>query len=1114
MILWTDHIMTDERNPFPPSGVTRPGIPVESIASIPSQGGALERLEQAIGSVVTHGVVPTIDDRGIEVLKGKAEFFWLRGEFGSGKSFVLNALFQDCKNRKLRVKQAQASRKALVLAVYQPLHALVAEPSKFLDVLIERITEAAPTREIKDAIVEARGTYEKSIREKDETLKKILIWNYCCDTAIRNGIDAIVLLLDELEESVTDYDALKSSYAEIFSVLRELTDRQIGPVVTIVGITPKAIDSLIEKTKQALLRRAIIIDLPRLTSVKEFVVLAKTYDSDLESHVDGPALEAIFTLTGGNPGFGLASLQWAWEEMRYREIPRISRQLASEAVANIGWKGQKVLAPQLSFEVEARYPSARRALDKTRETIRELSPQQVIQGTISALNSIGILKEPQGITESLETAFGNRGDVTGAMAEVGLSLYSEPNVQYSLLIFYGQDRKPDEESLKRLLTAWHEVEGDLCLALAPSSAADFRRSIDRISSVLPDHKGIPMREAVMTLFLDESDLLEFAGLANMQGSIMEIKSAQKLVFEKYKLGQILEDKIRQFRDIGRTIPYRWEVKQVTKEVQWGIYRLLAKRFLERELVPKEAVAFVLDHYQLDEEARKWYDEVRPNLDQTTFLEKVNREVIGVLETLVDQGFAVKHGDTFFIPPLLSYEKQLHAEVKRIKIKESKNPGYDDLKHVFFGYVPKGNNIYGLARGMEGKGYIKCISLGPRRFYTTMDPDERYSQVQLELKNLRQSLQDEISRKFAGRLDQINPELPSELTDHCISSAGKEIIGIEQRLQTPLSRGADEFQGLRLASDAETDLLILIDKGVILAESYLQLELEVRNGILDVGRFDKVLTEFENRNIGKETLTKIRRVLESANKVGSQALTALKQFRMDEAHKLTGRLLDERKSIESIMAEEFREVAVAEKSLRIAIENFEQIEEIARSKLAQSKLLGIDLEIEKLNQYIQQSKHAIATGRFDEVKTEPLAIFYRRILEPKMRYVPERIALLKRATQLLVDLGQSPLADEVEMSLRRIEKEYERAVGPNKRTDDLIDHMATAFEKLQTLDKVFERLKTLASGAVRMKRSEFKTKGVDKAVAEALNIELDRAKQLRHVLEDVRAVKCLDIEIEA
>lgn len=1106
--------VTRDRNPFPPSGVTRPGIPIEKFAIVPSQGGALERLEQAIISIISHGVSPVNDDRGVEILKGKPEFFWLNGEFGSGKSLILNSLHQDCKDGNLKVTEGQSTRKALVISLYQPLHALVAEPSKFLDVLIERLVETAPTREIKDAIVSARRQYERSIVEKDETIKKILIWNYCGQAALKNGADAIVILLDELEESIKDYDTLKSDYAQIFSVLRELIDRQVGPVATIVGITPKAIDSLIEKTKQALLRRAVVIDLPRLTSVNEFKSLAMTYDANLESYVEEQALDAIFTLTGGNPGFGLASLQWAWEEMRYRNLPRISRQLAAQAVASIAWKGQKVLTMPQTFEVDARYPSARKALDKTRESIKDVSPSLVLQGTISALNSIGILKEPQGITESLETAFGNREDVTGAMAEVGLSLYTEPNVQYSLLVFYGQDKNPDEDNLKALLTAWHENKGDLFLAIAPSFATDFRRAMDRVSSTLPSHKGLPMKETITTLFLEDTDLLEFSALANMQGSSIEIKSAQKLVLEKYRIGQLVEDKIRQLREIGRTIPYRWEVKQVTKEVQWGIYKLLAKRFLDAELTAKQAVNFVLDHYQLDEETRKWYDAAEKELDRAAFIEKVNREVVGVLETLVDQGFAVKLGGTFRIPPLLTYERQLFTEVKRVKAEESKNPGYDDLKHVFFGYVPKGNNIFGIARGMEGKGYVKCISLGPRRFYTTMDFDERYSQVQLELKNLRRTLQDEVTRKFEGRLDKIDSKFLAELSEYFISSVGKEISRIESELQTYSSKRVDEFQSLRLISNIETDILILIDNAISLAENYVGLELEIRNGIADIERFGRVLKDFEDKNVAKGKLTKIGGVVESAQRFGSQAVSALKQFRVEEADKHLRRLLDERKSIESLMTEEFREVGVAEKSLRVAVENFEQIEKFAQSKPTQAKLLGIDDQINKLGEYIQQSKKAIARGKFNEVRTDPPALFYRRVLDPKIRYISDRTMLLKRASDLLIDLGQTPLADEVEISLRQVSKEYERALSSNIRIDDLIDRIAVATEKLQSLDKVFERLKTLALGVVRTKRSSFATEGVDSAISSALNIDNEKAKQLRHILEDVGAVKCVDIDIVA
>src|SRR5712691_2235540 len=101
--------MSKPKNPFPSGGVTRLGVPVGRVAVIPSQGGAIERLEQAIVSVITHGVSPARDDRDVEVLRGKPELFMLRGEFGTGKTLVLTSLLEDCKRGNIKVRDGQTT---------------------------------------------------------------------------------------------------------------------------------------------------------------------------------------------------------------------------------------------------------------------------------------------------------------------------------------------------------------------------------------------------------------------------------------------------------------------------------------------------------------------------------------------------------------------------------------------------------------------------------------------------------------------------------------------------------------------------------------------------------------------------------------------------------------------------------------------------------------------------------------------------------------------------------------------------------------------------------------------------------------------------------------------
>ena len=276
------NVVASEKNPFPPGGITRPGIRPSVTTELTSQGGAIERLEELIRSVIRHGVKKGKDERGRDILKGKPELIMLSGEFGAGKTFALSSVYADCKEGVIKVREKKTERKALILPIYQPLHALISEPEEFLKVLINRLVSEAPTPEIQEVIKKTREDLESALVESDELLRDIYIWRYCVDAAIGHGVDAVVILLDELEESIKDYDEKVSGYAKTFSVLREYVDRQMGPVITILGITPKAIDSMIRDVKEAILRRSIILDLPHLASPGEFFELAQTFDPKIK----------------------------------------------------------------------------------------------------------------------------------------------------------------------------------------------------------------------------------------------------------------------------------------------------------------------------------------------------------------------------------------------------------------------------------------------------------------------------------------------------------------------------------------------------------------------------------------------------------------------------------------------------------------------------------------------------------------------------------------------------------------------------------------------------------------------------------------------------------------
>ena len=78
---------------------------------------------------------------------------------------------------------------------------------------------------------------------------------------------------------------------------------------------------------------------------------------------------------------------------------------------------------------------------------------------------------------------------------------------------------------------------------------------------------------------------------------------------------------------GNRFSARSYVKNVTKEAQWAIYRLLAKRFVGRTFSQKEAVNFVRDHYQLDDETKKWYEQARLDAERALSLPDPSNSIL-------------------------------------------------------------------------------------------------------------------------------------------------------------------------------------------------------------------------------------------------------------------------------------------------------------------------------------------------------------------------------------------------------------------------------------------------------------------------------------------------------
>ena len=100
------------------------------------------------------------------------------------------------------------------------------------------------------------------------------------DAGVANGADVVVVLLDELEESVEDYDRFADEYSDMMSEIREFTDREVGPVLVVLATTPNALRAIVARSKQAMFRRMVPLELLRLTSPEELLSIVEEYDPD------------------------------------------------------------------------------------------------------------------------------------------------------------------------------------------------------------------------------------------------------------------------------------------------------------------------------------------------------------------------------------------------------------------------------------------------------------------------------------------------------------------------------------------------------------------------------------------------------------------------------------------------------------------------------------------------------------------------------------------------------------------------------------------------------------------------------------------------------------------
>jgi ribosomal protein S13 len=1076
-----------------------------------------------VESIISHGLEAKTGEGTAQTFEGKPELVMLEGGYGSGKTFCLQRVLFDAREGQITVKADSEKRRAIVAAFHQPLHALVAEPHRMLDVLIQDLIAAAPNGKLRTLLVQTKTESEQlHSSESDQIKGKILIWRDCCDTAIKHGIDAILVLLDELEESVTDYERLGPGYKLVFSTLRQFADNQRGPVLTVLGITPEVREEFIPKAKEALLRRIAVFELLNLTSSREVIALAQGYDPTTVSWVDEKAFDTIYRETSGNPGWALAALHWCWEIANREGLTRVGEQIAKQSVDMIAWKGKRVRTTALTMEVEARYPTAKQALERSRESIREVSPSSVLEGLLLALEGMGTLRSPpQGLIESVSSTLGQREDLTKALIEAGLALFSEPNVEYSLLLFWGDNQFPDESGLTELLRTWRSANGDFAIVVTPGASVDLMARIERVTSQLGLYKGADSRDSILVVSLEEDDQLHFASLAQLHttvASVTDIKASQRYLAEKYKLNVEIEDRVRKLRGLGRTFPYRWDARYLTKEVQYAIYRLLVKRFVGRDFSSKDAFAFVLGHLQSEPDLVNYCEKVRERreyTDEAEFRTRINQDIIGVLETLVEQGLAIKKANNYNIPPLVPYEEQLYREISTIKQNEKKNPGTDDLKVRFFGYSPRWNSIYGIACGMEGKGYLKLIQQGVRRFYAPYDSEERYLQIQATLNKLASRFEDAISDVFKRNDVRIERKTVSEFAQALESrqhQAKEEVEAILARA----SKENDPLTKLRVLNEGEVRIMLNLDEVATVSQQWIQLRrmLESKEG--ELSTLDSVAeTTVQSGKLTQEKFKEIQLSVRKASSLAIETNKALAKFDTDSGDKLLRELQSSIAGIGKSLEKELAQLAQVQKAVKEAEDHLEDIRKLIQSVQSAAETLELDSHAKKVEAQIERAKKNIAKGKMEHVKVDPVPVLVRNALQPKEEHVARQLDLLREAQSLLTLLGQSQSkSDKLIMMLPRAEKDLERARDDSARGNlaGYITKLAELWQDIDQQKSAFVNLEDLYRGAVKTKRTEFKRMGVDKSLADPLNLDLTNVRKLRHLLEEIGAVRVLDVEV--
>ena len=1033
------------KNPFPSGGVTRPGIDIKALRDVPSQTGSVDRIEELVRSVAAHGTVKTPHEGVGQTFAGKPEFVTLTGPFGSGKTLTLRKVYDDCRNNQIRFSEEEQSKKVLALPIYQPLHALIKEPGRLIDILTERLEVEAPTPRVKDAIAKARTAQSGDARE-DELLFKINRWRRCVDAGVANGTNVVVVLLDELEESVEDYDRFADEYRDMMSEIREFTDREVGPVLVVLATTPNALRAIVARSKQAMFRRMVPLELLRLTSPEELLSIVEEYDPDARKYLSKDALNSLYAETRGIPGYSLAALAWAWEEMRAQKKSRIDPDLVYSAAQTVTWKGQSVAR---ETENVPQNPKVKQLLETVKPAAEKVLVEEVVKGAVLSLSGIASvlnaeLKTYQMMREEME----NRGTMVAenSMALTWVEPQADINVSYLVMTMVADEEHFEESNFRSLLDAFESQGGDVIILMIPNESVQARRSIDRVLQG-KQIRGLPWGDIAIRVVLTTEKMRDLAALARLTGTPREIKDAAESLGLTYGISNRFEKILDSLHRAGKTLPYRWDVKRVgqNKEQTFGIYQLLSERFTDEEFTGPQAANWVAEHYHdvpmlKDAPEKGRYMSERAWAEYSTSL---------TLEILEGQTLAQKKGtagDRYYIPALVPYEKELYDVVlsKREGL-AGQNPGTDDIKGAFFGLrKARGYDIWAIAVGMEGKGYLQSYQEGTRRFYRPFEPHERRTAVEIDLSRFEKQLPDTISQRLAEDKISLTKAEVEAFAGKLQSSSKDRFERARKYLNDSQIPGEDVFRRLHSIAKAKLEVILLQDYANTQIANWSAMQNALDNLEPSLTRKEGILDRLVNsKRLAPKRAAEIRAQFDEFRSTIPKIKSNLNKFEAEKARELYTSISIQIAKIDGELNERLGDLADAEKQIQEAQTNLQTIAKAIDPRSPASKSLGLDNEYSKLEEQLEAAQSVSAKGKSPEqVPTEDLNDFVSRFVDPKLEETRGKLEALRRAESLLGALGQSDEADDLRIKTGKIEGLLEKA--QRTRTQNLLNPFMDLF----------------------------------------------------------------------